>query len=114
MFEIDWNLCIKFCLMVYNRSLILQSLLVELCILHLSCTRSVQYLHEQKMGMKFYVIIILIFMNILKKNCTVQILSYINYGPGQTGPCRKTSAGRAGLKISARLTDLTVNSLYIT
>ena len=42
------------------RTIILESLLVQLYIVHYSCTRAVQYLNERKMGMQFYVIILIL------------------------------------------------------
>ena len=58
-FGLEWNSCIKFCLMFPPRTKILESLLVQLYIT-VNCTRGVQYLNERKMGMHFYVIILIL------------------------------------------------------
>ena len=69
------------------RTKILESLLVQLYIVHYSCTRAVQYLNERKMGMQFYVINpkYINFAVIFQKNCTVQIfiIHWLRAGPGR-------------------------------
>ena len=43
-----------------QNSWVLFKILVQLYIVHHSCTRAVQYLNERKMGMQFYVIILIL------------------------------------------------------
>ena len=49
-----------FLLNVRPRTKILESPLVHLYIVHYSCTMAVQLLKERKMGMQFYVIILIL------------------------------------------------------
>ena len=77
---------------------ILESLLVQLYIVHYSCIRAVQYLNERKMGMQFYVIkLILIWYNISKQLYSTNfIIHWFRARPGKTKfcrPCRKFRPG---------------------
>ena len=56
----ECNSCMKFCPMFPPRTKILESQLVQLYIEHYCCTRAVQFLNERKMGMQFYVIILIL------------------------------------------------------
>ena len=100
---LEWNSCMKFCSMFPPRTKILELLLVQLYIVHYSCTRAVQYLNERKMGMQIfcnYIDFAVIFQK--KLYSTNFIIHWLRAGPGR----KQNFAGPAGPEISTRLTSL--------